>query len=321
MRPLHLGLLVVGAALAGGLAVKMTQPLPLPAVSKVTAPRVPAVVSKPAPATALPPEVSPQPAKPSPLVAPEPIVTEDVPRKTAIRKNEPNPAPVRIAPVQVAKTFRPSVPYTPKPFEPTAIEPTAPGKPATDPPSIVASVAPVPPATPPRHVTLKGGTAVIIRVNDGLSSDRSAGGDSFSGSLADPLVVDGLVIAERGAPVSGQVLNAHRGGPSIGTSLLELDLRTITTSDGQHVPVSTEPRIFRGDTFASDAARIGGGAAVGAIIGGMAAGTKGAAIGAGVGGVAGAGSVAANRGRPVTVPSETIIRFRLASAVTLTERR
>ena len=30
MKPLHIGLLVVGAALAGGLAVKMTQPPPIP---------------------------------------------------------------------------------------------------------------------------------------------------------------------------------------------------------------------------------------------------------------------------------------------------
>ena len=163
---------------------------------------------------------------------------------------------------------------------------------------------------------------MVVRIDEPLSSDSSAGGDTFSASLAEPLVVDGLVIAERGARVSGRVVNSHRAGPSSGASLLELRLSTITTSDGQRVAVSTESWTRRGDTWtAGDAATIGGGAAVGAIVGAIEGGGKGAAIGAGVGGVAGLGTVAATRGRPVTVPSETIIRFRLASAVTITERR
>ena len=69
-----------------------------------------------------------------------------------------------------------------------------------------------------------------------------------------------------------------------------------------------------------DAAKVGGGAALGAIIGAIAGGGKGAGIGAGVGGAAGAGDVLFTRGKPVVLETETKLRFQLASPVTITER-
>ena len=71
-----------------------------------------------------------------------------------------------------------------------------------------------------------------------------------------------------------------------------------------------------------DAAKIGGGAALGAVVGAIAGGGTGAAIGAGGGGVPQVpGTMAAMRGKPVNVPAQTIIRFRLATRVTITERQ
>lgn len=107
-----------------------------------------------------------------------------------------------------------------------------------------------------------------------------------------------------------------------GTSSLDLELTIVETSDGQKVEISTVPWTKRGDTsYGADAAKVGGGAVLGAIIGAAAGGGKGAAIGAGAGGILGAGAAAASRGKPVNVPSETVIRFRLASRVTIMERQ
>ena len=171
-------------------------------------------------------------------------------------------------------------------------------------------------------MVLHSGTPITVRIDESLSSDRNAGGDTFEASLADPLVTDGLVIAERGAHVNGRVVNAQKAGHAGGNAFIELGLTGITTSDGQHIAVLTEPWTQRGDTFrGEDAAKIGGGAALGAIIGAVAGGGKGAAIGAGAGGLAGAGVVAATRGRPASISSETIVRFSLATPVTITERR
>ena len=62
---------------------------------------------------------------------------------------------------------------------------------------------------------------------------------------------------------------------------------------------------------------VGGGAAIGGLIGAIAGGRKGAAIGAGAGAATGAGVQAVTRGPQVKVPSETKLDFTLKSAVTV----
>jgi hypothetical protein len=62
---------------------------------------------------------------------------------------------------------------------------------------------------------------------------------------------------------------------------------------------------------------IGGGAALGAIIGAVAGGGKGAAIGAGSGAALGTGAEVLTSGQKVKIPSETRLTFRLQSPVQL----
>jgi hypothetical protein len=173
----------------------------------------------------------------------------------------------------------------------------------------------------PHHATIPAGTMLTVRLAETISSDKNQPGDSFSATLDRPLVVDGFVIAERGARVEGKIVDAQRAGRVKGVSELSVQLTRLHTSDGQNVPISTGKYVREGPTsHASDAKKVGAGAAIGAIIGAIAGGGKGAAIGAGVGGAAGAGTVAATRGKPVELPVETRLTFRLEQPVTLTER-
>jgi hypothetical protein len=161
-----------------------------------------------------------------------------------------------------------------------------------------------------------------VRLDQSLSTERDFAGDRFQASLAEPFVVDGLVIAERGARVTGRVVESRNAGRLSGMSAIRLAVTTLYTSDGQKVAISTDPWAKQGDSSAgTEAAKIGGGAALGAIIGALAGGGTGAVIGAGVGGGAGLGMVAASRGKPASVPSETVIPFRLATEMTITEHR
>ena len=76
-----------------------------------------------------------------------------------------------------------------------------------------------------------------------------------------------------------------------------------------------------GRTSSSRGARsakvIGGTAALGALIGGIAGGGKGAAIGAGSGAVVGTGAEVLTSGQKVKIPSETRLTFRLQNPVQL----
>jgi hypothetical protein len=173
----------------------------------------------------------------------------------------------------------------------------------------------------PHVVTLAAGTNLSVRIGETVSSARNQPGDSFLATLTQPLVIDGFIIAERGARVEGRVVDAAPAGRGRGASHIAVSVVRVATSDRQNIRIRTEPYTKDGPTPAVlDAAKVGGGAAVGAVIGAIAGGGKGAAIGAGAGGVLGAGDVLLTRGKAVEIPVETRISFRVQDSITITER-
>jgi len=314
MKPIQVAILVVAAAVAGGLITKWQTSRNTPPEMALAVPATPA----PAPATPVEPATAepaqaPEPANPSPFPEEKPV------KSSAHKARKPHH---RAEPVMIAQSLPPTPPPPANPTpaarpEPVTPEPTPAVQPAPEPP------APAPPPPPaPRQVTLAAGTLIPVRTVEGLSSDRNQAGDGFTATLDAPLIVNGLVIAERGAHLEGKVVQADRAGRVKGVSDLSIELTQLTTSDGQHVPIETEWFIKHGQTSkGEDAAKIGGGAALGAIIGAVAGGGAGAAIGTAVGGAAGAGTVMGTRGKAVAIAPETRISFRLKNTITLTERR
>ena len=144
----------------------------------------------------------------------------------------------------------------------------------------------------------------------------------FGGTLDQPLEIDGFVVAERGARVEGRVSEVQEAGRVRGLAQLTLELTRLHTSDGQSIPIRTTQFVQQGPASKKqDAEKIGAGAVLGTIIGAIAGGGKGAAIGAAAGGAAGAGTVAATRGKPAVLPTETRVSFRIDQAVEITEHR
>jgi hypothetical protein len=165
------------------------------------------------------------------------------------------------------------------------------------------------PAPEPRRVTIPAGAVLVVRTQNTLSTERNLSGDTFSVSLAEPLVVDGFVIAEKGAELEGRVVRSEKGGRVEGVASLSVELVRLNTSDGQKLSIATDLHEVRAERKrGSDAKKVGVATGLGAIIGAIAGGGKGAAIGAGVGAGAGAGTVAAGRGDPATNASESTVR-------------
>jgi hypothetical protein len=168
------------------------------------------------------------------------------------------------------------------------------------------------PATVPATLTISPGTYITVRVNGWLSSDRNQPGDAFTATLAEPVIVNGVVIAQRGQTVGGVVTEAKKAGHVEGTSRLGVKLTDITLADGQKVNLQTSMVGRRGDTSVGrDAAAIGGTTALGAAVGAAADWGRGAAIGAGAGAAAGIVGVLLTRGRPTVIYPETALTFRV----------
>ncbi|HXJ04135.1 MAG TPA: hypothetical protein VNH65_03500 [Candidatus Acidoferrum sp.] len=171
-------------------------------------------------------------------------------------------------------------------------------------------------APPPELLTIAAGTVLMMRLNEPLSSDHNQVGDQFSGVLEQPIVVNGWVVARRGQVVLGQVKSVQKAGRIKGVSQLGVELTDLTLVNGEQAPILTELWKGSGGTsHGEDAATIGGGTALGAIIGSAADWGRGAAIGAGAGAAAGIGAVLLTRGRPTILEPEFQLSFRLVDPV------
>jgi hypothetical protein len=155
---------------------------------------------------------------------------------------------------------------------------------------------------------IEPGTAISVRTDRYISSDRSDG-RVYTGSVdRDVVGENGRIAIPRGSPVEMIV----RVAPD---KDLALDLESVTVN-GQRYAIDADTRVEseKRDGIGenrSTAEHVGGGALLGSIIGAIAGGGKGAAIGAGAGAAAGAGTQVLTRGRQVRVPAESILTFQL----------
>ena len=162
--------------------------------------------------------------------------------------------------------------------------------------------------------TIPAGTKLTVRMGSEISSGTAKAGERFDATLAHSLVVDGRTLAKAGAPVHGKVTYAKSSGRLHDPGQLTLRLTGVEVA-GKMVPISTSGYHAKGKSHTkSNATKIGGGAAAGALIGALAGGGKGAAIGAGVGAGAGTGVAAATGKEEATVPAEAALTFTTTAA-------
>jgi outer membrane murein-binding lipoprotein Lpp len=176
--------------------------------------------------------------------------------------------------------------------------------------------APQPPAR--RALTIPAGTPIAVRTTTEISTDTARAGEPFDASLEEPLVVQGTVVAPRGARVIGTVASADKGGRVKGRASLSVRVRSIVTADGRILDVRTDTMSLTAEgSKKEDALKVGIATGVGAAIGAIAGGGQGAAIGAGAGAGAGAGTVLLTRGNAAVLPAESVLRFKLADPVSV----
>lgn len=178
-----------------------------------------------------------------------------------------------------------------------------------------ANTAAAAPAPIPETITIPAGKAIVIRFGETLISGKSAEGQSFSGTVAEPVVVNGKTVIQHGASVRGTVVSSKGMGHFKGGALLQVRLNSVTIHGTPHtIQTSVEGRSIAGKGKRS-AVVIGGGAAAGALIGGLAGGGKGAAIGAAAGAGAGTAGAGLTGNKEVEFPAESSMTFRLKQAV------
>jgi len=185
---------------------------------------------------------------------------------------------------------------------------SAPPPPPPPPPT----AAPAPP--PPMQATLPAGMTITVRLIDAIDVDKTAAGETFRASLDDPIIINGHVVAPRGAPVTLEAAKVVQSGKMSGSDKITLKLNTIRIKNHEYQVVASYSEQKGSGEGKKTTRKIVGGAGLGALIGGLAGGGKGAGIGALSGAALGTAISAAGE-EHLKVPSETRLQFELRSAV------
>lgn len=188
--------------------------------------------------------------------------------------------------------------------------------PAAAPASSLASVpAPAPAPKVAQPIVVPSGTALSIAFTSTISTKTAKVGDPIGGRLTAPLIVDGRTIAPTGAAVRGSVTDVYSGSQEIGgTPRLAVRFDELSLGDGRSVAIAAELAQKGKSESGRDAAKIAGGALLGAVVGKQIDDGKGAVIGGLLGGAAGA-AIAQRTGGDLEIADGTVATLVLTRSV------
>jgi hypothetical protein len=174
-------------------------------------------------------------------------------------------------------------------------------------------------APPQGAKVIPTGTEIRIRTSENIDSNNASAGQRFSAEVTEAVTdLGGGVAIPAHSPAKLLILSESGGGA--GSPYLYLDLDTVTISGRVHRVYTSELKESNDKGFGKNkrtAEFLGGGAAIGGLLGAIFGGGQGAAIGAGTGAGGGFLTQLFTRGKQVKVPAETTLHFRLERPLVL----
>ena len=167
---------------------------------------------------------------------------------------------------------------------------------------------------PAGKFSVPAGSLINVRLVQDIDVDLAQAGMTFKARVDDPVAVDGQIAIPREAGAAVQAVKVAQSGAFKGSDQISLKLNTITIGGRVFQVASEYAVVSAGSEGKRTARKIGAGAGLGAIVGGLAGGGDGAAVGALVGGVAGT-AVSASGQQHLKLPAETRLQFKLTIPV------
>ncbi|HEY3215163.1 MAG TPA: hypothetical protein VGK93_01585 [Candidatus Eisenbacteria bacterium] len=196
-------------------------------------------------------------------------------------------------------------------------EPPAPAPRKTRTPPRQTATLPASQPTRSHAVTVAAGTGVKVTVNAKVSSATAQPGESWTGTVKEPVIVGERVVIPAGSTIHGVVAGvepAQKGS----RAFLVLAIRSVEIDGKSHALVADADSIIAGSTRARNLGAVAAGAGAGALLGKAIGGSsKGALIGGILGGAAATGAVAASKGYQVEIKEGTELTFTVNEPVVM----
>lgn len=284
-----------------------------PATSSVTETEntiaTPAAAVEPAPFAAAQP--TPAPSRPATVVrrAPAPVRATPASQRSRTTSNSGGSAPAS------SPTYAPSTAPVDPPVS-AALEPLGNTSVERNP------VVPEPARKLYDELVIPADSVIGLQVEDAVTTERAKVEDQVRARVTRDVRVGEQVAIPAGARAEGSVTLVDRGGRLKDQARLGIRFHTIVLADGTRLPINTETIYREGESPAREsAAKIGGGAVGGAVLGAIFGGKKGAIIGSTVGAAGGSVAVATSEANAATLPQGSTVTVRMGSPATVTVER
>ena len=162
------------------------------------------------------------------------------------------------------------------------------------------------------------GTTLDVRTNESINSKDAVEGQTYQAEISTEVIgANGQVLIPKGSKAELVVLELREKSGIKGPGI-QLGLQSVTVNSTRYLAVSREVQQSSGlGKNQRTAEMVGGGAALGTVVGAAAGGGKGAVIGGLVGAAAGAAAQVLSQGDEVRIPVETVMSFRLNETMRL----
>lgn len=188
-------------------------------------------------------------------------------------------------------------------------------------PNVSSEPEPPPPPPAPEFVELviPADAVLGLQIDRTVSSELARVEDRVDARVTRDVRVGDRVAIPAGAVVQGSVMEVERGGKVKERAKLGIRFHTVVLADGTRLNIKTESIVREGASPSKgSAARIGGAAAGGAILGAILGGGKGAVIGGSIGAAGGTAATMAGDRQPAVLPAGSTVSVRVQQPVTVT---
>lgn len=187
---------------------------------------------------------------------------------------------------------------------------------------------PVVPQDPPppqkrfEELVVSADSVIGLRIESTVSSEVAKIEDPVEARVTRDVRVGSEIAIPAGSRVLGSVMQVERGGKVKSAARIGVRFHTLILADHTRLPMQTEAIFREGKSPGNEsAAKVGGAAVGGAILGAIIGGGKGAAIGGSVGAAGGSAAVMAGGRNPAVLASGTSLTVRLSQPVTVVVER